>query len=55
LRPPFIVNGQPLKLSCSVGVAVYPDNGTDAITLVKNADEAMYRAKDAGRDCVKQT
>ena len=55
LRPPFIVNGRPLNLSCSVGVAVYPDNGTDAITLVKNADEAMYRAKDAGRDCVKQT
>lgn len=55
LKAPFAVNGQPLPLSCSVGVAVYPDNGTDAITLVKNADEAMYRAKDAGRDCVKQT
>ncbi|WP_342619318.1 diguanylate cyclase [Rhodoferax sp. GW822-FHT02A01] len=55
LKAPFMVNGQPLALSCSVGVAVYPDNGTDAIALVKNADEAMYRAKDAGRDCVKQT
>ena len=53
LKPPFLLNGQELKLSCSVGVAVYPAHGTDAIALTKSADEAMYRAKEEGRDCVR--
>ena len=36
-------------LSCCMGVAVYPDDGTDADTLIKHADIAMYRAKEQGR------
>ena len=47
---PFTLNGQELFLSASVGVALYPDDGRDAQTLLKNADTAMYRAKLAGRN-----
>ena len=36
-------------LSCCMGVAVYPDDGVDADTLIKHADIAMYRAKEQGR------
>ncbi|MBS1161248.1 MAG: sensory box/GGDEF family protein [Proteobacteria bacterium] len=47
---PFRVNEQELTMSISVGVAVYPDDGLDFDTLLKKADMAMYRAKDAGRN-----
>lgn len=50
LHDPFYLEGQELFLSASVGVAVYPDDGEDAQTLLKNADTAMYGAKLAGRD-----
>ncbi len=53
VHQPFIVSGQELSISCCIGVAVYPDDGTDALSLIKNADDAMYRAKEAGRDCVR--
>ena len=53
LHQPFVVGGHELSISCSIGVAVYPENGTDAITLTKRADDAMYRAKAAGRDCIR--
>jgi len=36
-------------VTCSIGVAVYPDDGADATTLLKHADSAMYRAKEQGR------
>lgn len=48
-----LAGGNELSISCSVGVAVYPEDGTDAATLTKGADDAMYLAKDAGRDCVR--
>jgi diguanylate cyclase (GGDEF)-like protein len=53
LRQPFAVNGHQLSISCCIGVARYPEDGTDALTLTKGADDAMYRAKEAGRDCVR--
>jgi diguanylate cyclase (GGDEF)-like protein len=53
VHQPFVVNGQELSISCCIGVAVYPDDGADALALIKNADDAMYRAKAAGRDCVR--
>ena len=53
LHHPFVVDGHELSISCSIGVAVYPENGANAIALTKGADEAMYRAKEAGRDCVR--
>jgi predicted signal transduction protein with EAL and GGDEF domain len=37
------------QVTCSIGVALYPDDGADAQTLLKHADAAMYRAKDSGR------
>jgi len=53
LDQPFVVEGHELSISCCIGVAVYPEDGTDAITLTKGADDAMYRAKEEGGDCVR--
>jgi diguanylate cyclase (GGDEF)-like protein/PAS domain S-box-containing protein len=39
-----------LRVTLSIGVSTYPDNGEDAGTLIKNADTAMYCAKQSGRD-----
>jgi diguanylate cyclase (GGDEF)-like protein len=52
IRRPYRVDDRELKISCSLGVAIYPDHGTDEIALTKGADEAMYRAKEGGRDSV---
>lgn len=41
-----------LKITASFGVASYPSQASDALSLFKNADEALYRAKDRGRDLV---
>ncbi|HSW08377.1 bifunctional diguanylate cyclase/phosphodiesterase [Aquabacterium sp.] len=45
---PFVVDGRELHVSASIGVSIFPEDGTDAETLLKNADTAMYRAKDKG-------
>lgn len=47
---PFNVNNNQLFVTVSVGISIYPDNGTDGETLNKHADTAMYRAKHAGRN-----
>jgi len=49
-RKPFIVNSYKITVTTSVGFAVYPDDGVDSETLVKNADIAMYWVKEQGRD-----
>jgi diguanylate cyclase (GGDEF)-like protein len=49
-QPPFDIQGQQLYLKTSVGIALYPRDGEDGETLLKNADAALYRAKDSGRD-----
>jgi|GEM_PF-641508 len=46
---PFVIDGRELHVSASVGVSIYPEDGADGETLLKNADTAMYRAKDTGR------
>ncbi|HCY63374.1 MAG TPA: hypothetical protein DHV59_11205 [Oxalobacteraceae bacterium] len=47
---PFYVDGQECHLSASIGIALYPDDGGDAMALLKNSDIAMYRAKSDGKN-----
>jgi diguanylate cyclase (GGDEF)-like protein/PAS domain S-box-containing protein len=47
---PFSIDGHELHVSASVGAALFPDDGTDADTLLRNADAAMYFAKESGRN-----
>lgn len=47
---PFSLGGKQLAITTSIGVAVFPEDGRDAETLIKNADMAMYRAKERGRN-----
>jgi diguanylate cyclase (GGDEF)-like protein/PAS domain S-box-containing protein len=47
---PFEVDGHELTVSPSVGISLYPDDGRDVPTLMKNADAAMYHAKNRGRN-----
>ncbi len=48
--PPIDIDGRELHASASLGIALYPEDGDDAETLMRNADTAMYQAKAAGRD-----
>jgi diguanylate cyclase (GGDEF)-like protein/PAS domain S-box-containing protein len=47
---PFSLGKHDLKITTSIGIAVYPDSGSDFDTLKKNADIAMYKAKESGRN-----
>lgn len=47
---PWLTEHGEYQITCSIGVALYPDDGADAQTLLKHADSAMYRAKDCGRN-----
>ncbi|WP_295441168.1 diguanylate cyclase [uncultured Thiodictyon sp.] len=53
LRQPIILDDKTLSISSSIGMAYYPDHGSDAIELARHADEAMYQAKERGRDRLK--
>jgi diguanylate cyclase (GGDEF)-like protein len=46
---PFLVDTHQLTVTTSIGIALYPNDGTDEVMLLKNADIAMYQAKQAGR------
>jgi len=50
LREAFVVEGEALQVTTSVGIAMYPGDGEDVSSLLKHADIAMYRAKKSGRD-----
>lgn len=50
LKQPRFLGGHEFRVTTSIGVTVYPDDGADAETLLRNADTAMYRAKERGRD-----
>jgi diguanylate cyclase (GGDEF)-like protein/PAS domain S-box-containing protein len=49
----FVIQGQSLHLSCSIGISIFPEHGVDSETLIKNADAAMYCAKNDGRNKVR--
>jgi len=51
LARPHKLAGHELRITVSVGISLYPDDGEDAETLLKSADTALYHAKDQGRDC----
>jgi len=50
LTAPHAIDNQDLHITASIGVSLYPDDGDDAETLLKNADAAMYHAKERGRN-----
>ena len=52
LRRPFLVEGDELSATCSVGIAVFPDHGTTEDELIRNADLAMYQVKRRGKDAI---
>jgi len=49
-RLPWVLAGHEFNVTASIGIAIYPQHGEDSETLLKNADTAMYRAKEQGRD-----
>jgi len=51
LTKPFELSSHEVQISASIGCALYPMDGTDADSLLKFADTAMYRAKEKGRNC----
>ncbi|WP_432821579.1 putative bifunctional diguanylate cyclase/phosphodiesterase [Trichloromonas sp.] len=50
LKPPFKIQGHELHIALSIGIAISPENGDDVDSLLKNADTAMNRAKEVGRN-----
>lgn len=50
LAPPIDLGGQELRVSASIGISLFPEDGCDTETLLRNADSAMYHAKDMGRN-----
>jgi diguanylate cyclase (GGDEF)-like protein/PAS domain S-box-containing protein len=46
----FVIQGHSLSIGCSLGISIFPEHGADYETLIKNADAAMYSAKDIGRN-----
>jgi diguanylate cyclase (GGDEF)-like protein/PAS domain S-box-containing protein len=46
----FVVQGHSLNVGCSIGISIFPEHGADGETLIKNADSAMYSAKNNGRN-----
>ncbi|TAK90807.1 MAG: EAL domain-containing protein [Burkholderiaceae bacterium] len=51
LNEPLPVGGHGVYVTTSIGIALYPDDGVDPIELMKNADMAMYFAKEQGKNC----
>ena len=50
LSEPYLVENQKLTVTPSIGISIFPDDGDDAETLIRNADSALYHAKDSGRN-----
>ncbi|WP_370279619.1 EAL domain-containing protein [Pontibacterium sp.] len=50
VKQPIHVEGYNLQVTTSIGISIFPDNGADASSILKNADTAMYSSKEAGRN-----
>jgi len=50
ITAPHTIAGHQLHVTTSIGISIYPDDGVDVETLIKNADTAMYHAKEKGRN-----
>jgi len=50
IQEPIMIDGNELAISTSIGISLFPDDGRNAETLLRNADAAMYRAKEKGRN-----
>ena len=50
---PYLIDGNAVRITCSAGVGIYPIHGTDAETLTRHADLALYDAKRAGKNVVR--
>jgi len=50
IEPPFIIDDNEAYIGLSIGIAIYPSDGETAEELIKNADTAMYHAKDSGKN-----
>lgn len=50
IRQVFKIDGREMLVSASAGISIFPDDGQDASTLLRNADSAMYHSKDLGRN-----
>ena len=53
LSKPFVVEGHRIEIGASIGIALYPDDGGNADTLMRAADAAMYRVKEQGRGALR--
>jgi len=53
MKAEFVVDGHTLRMSCSIGISVFPEQGLDGDALIKNAESAMLSAKEAGRNNVR--
>ena len=53
LQSEFVIRGHTIRVGASIGISCYPDNGQDFKTLLKNADSAMYQAKNSGKNSVR--
>jgi EAL domain-containing protein (putative c-di-GMP-specific phosphodiesterase class I) len=51
IAKPFILIGHEFRVTASIGISIYPPDGLDEQTLTKNADIAMYQAKEQGKNC----
>ncbi|MDY7022086.1 MAG: diguanylate cyclase [Cyanobacteriota bacterium] len=54
LQPELVLEGHPLNVTASIGIAVYPDDGLESNELLRNADAALYQAKKSGRNNYQQ-
>ena len=52
VHEPIVLGGQECRVTVSIGIALYPEHGTDPGVLTRNADVAMYAAKQNGKNCL---